>query len=107
MAALAQPGVVPRPHRASSSASGADAEGPQPPGDRPAGGGGDDLAPRDARRRAQLGLPLHLDAGLHLILWAFNTLGFDWETNVSRFLMDLAGTARAADDVRGRRRSGR
>ena len=42
----------------------ADAQGPDLRADRRADRGGHDLAARDARRRAQLGLPLHLDPRL-------------------------------------------
>ena len=49
---------LPRPR----PALGADDQGPDLHADRRDGGGAHDLAARDARRRAQLGLPLHLDA---------------------------------------------
>ena len=44
----------------------AHAEGPHLRAHRRAGGGGHHVAAGDARRRAQLGLPLHLDPRLHL-----------------------------------------
>ena len=52
------------PWRAHLPAQRAHAQGPDLRADRRAGRRGDHLAARDARRRAQLGLPLHLDARL-------------------------------------------
>ena len=48
------------------AALGADAEGPVVRADRRDGRGRDDVAARDARRRAQLGLPLLVDPRLHV-----------------------------------------
>ncbi len=62
LAPLAGAGQVPRPSLARRAAAlGADAEGADVRADRRDGRGADDLAPGDARRRAQLGLSLHLD----------------------------------------------
>ena len=68
LARLARPGApVPRPPLARGDpALGADDQGTDVHAHRGDGGGADDLASRDARRRAQLGLPVHVDAGLHL-----------------------------------------
>ena len=67
LAGLAVQRHLPRPsvaqlHRAQRT----DAQGPELCADRRHHGGGDDLAPRDARWGAQLGLPLHLDPRLLL-----------------------------------------
>ena len=65
LAALARPRPVPRPPVARAPrAQRAHAQGPDVRADRGARRGGDDVAARDARRRAQLGLPLHLDPRL-------------------------------------------
>ena len=52
------------PWRELPAAQRADAQGPDLRADRRAARRGDDVAARDARRRAQLGLPLHLDPRL-------------------------------------------
>ena len=58
---------VPRPPVAHvPAAQRADAQGADLRADRRDGRGGDDLAARDARRRAQLGLPLLVDPRLHV-----------------------------------------
>ena len=54
------------PWRTLPAAQRADAQGPDLRADRRDGRRGDDLAARDAGRRAQLGLPLHLDPRLHV-----------------------------------------
>ena len=65
LAALARTRRLPRPPVAHAPrAQRAHAEGPHVRADRRARGGGDDVAARDAGRRAQLGLPLHLDPRL-------------------------------------------
>ena len=67
LAALARPRRVSRPPLAHlPPAQRAHAEGTVLRTDRRLHGGGHDLAPRDAGRRAQLGLPLHLDPRLHV-----------------------------------------
>ena len=67
LAQLAGPGPDPRPPAAApAGALGADHQGADVHADRCDGGRADHLAARDAGRRAQLGLPLHLDAGLHV-----------------------------------------
>ena len=67
LAALARPRQLPRPPVAHPSpALGADAQGAVLRADGRARRGGHHLAPRDAGRRAQLGLPLLVDPGLHL-----------------------------------------
>ena len=59
---VARTGADPRPSVARPDpALRAHDQGPDLHADRRHGGRADDLAPRDARRRAQLGLPLHLD----------------------------------------------
>ena len=66
LASLAEPGAtVRRPSLARGDpALGADDQGPDLHADRSDGGGADDLAAGDPRGRAQLGLPLHVDARL-------------------------------------------
>ena len=67
LARVAQPRRVPRPPVAHlPAAQRADAQGAHLRADRRDGRGGDDVAARDARRRAQLGLPLRLDPRLDL-----------------------------------------
>ena len=67
LAALARPRRVPRPPLAHlPPAQRAHAQGALLRAHRRARGGGHDLAARDAGRRAQLGLPLHLDPRRHL-----------------------------------------
>ena len=67
VAALARAGQVPRPSLARRAAAlGPDPEGPDVRADRRHGRGADHVAAGDARRRAQLGLPLHLDPRRHL-----------------------------------------
>ncbi len=67
LAALARPRRVPRPPVAHlPPAQRADAQGPVLRAHRRAGGRGHHVAARDPRRRAQLGLPLHLDPRRHL-----------------------------------------
>ena len=67
LAALARPRRVPRPPLAHlPPAQRAHAEGPLLRAHRGDGGRRHHLAARDARRRAQLGLPLHLDPRRHL-----------------------------------------
>ena len=67
LAPLARGGNVSRPPLAlDPSALGAGAQGADLRADRGDGRGADDLAPRDARRGAELGLPLHLDPGRDL-----------------------------------------
>ena len=68
LAPLAGPGAPdPRPPLARGDpALGADDQGPDLHADRGDRGGADHLAAGDARRRAQLGLPLHLDARHHV-----------------------------------------
>ncbi len=67
LARLAEPRAHARPPLARSDpALGADDQGPHLHADRRDGRGADDLAARDARRRAQLGLPLHVAARLDL-----------------------------------------
>ena len=62
LAALARARQVPRPSLARRAAAlGADPEGPDVRADRRHGRGADDVAAGIAGRRAQLGLPLHLD----------------------------------------------
>ena len=61
--ALARPSAHPRPSLARPDpALGARDQGPDLHADRRDGRGADDVAARDPGRRAQLGLPLHLDA---------------------------------------------
>ena len=65
LAALVGPGKLPRPSLAPLPR--AQRPGPQGPhlrADRRAAGRGDDVAPRDPRGRAQLGLPVHVDPRL-------------------------------------------
>ena len=63
LAQLATPGAGPRPSLARAApALGADHQGPHLHADRGDRGRADDVAARDAGRRAQLGLPLHVDA---------------------------------------------
>ena len=65
LAPLARPRPAPRPPLARPDpALGAHDQGPDLHADRRDGGGGDHLPARDARRGAQLGLPLHVDPGL-------------------------------------------
>ena len=65
LAELAGPCAAPGPSLARPDpAFGAGDQGPDVHADRSDGGGADDVAARDAGRRAQLGLPLHLDARL-------------------------------------------
>ena len=65
LAALARPRRLPRPPVAQlPAAQRADAQGPDLRADRRAHRRRHDVAARDARRRAQLGLPLHLDPRL-------------------------------------------
>ena len=67
LARLACAGAHPRPPLARPDpALGARDQGPHLHADRRDGRGADDVAARDARRRAQLGLPLHLAARLDL-----------------------------------------
>ena len=67
LAALARAGAAARPPLARPDpALGARDQGADLHADRRDGGGGDDLAARDARRGAQLGLPVHLDPRLDL-----------------------------------------
>ena len=67
LAGLAVQRHLPRPPLAQPfGAQRAHAQGAQLRAHRSRHGGGDDLAPRDARRGAQLGLPLHLDPRLLL-----------------------------------------
>ena len=62
---LARARAAPRPPLARADpALGADDQGPHLHADRRDGRRADDVAARDARRRAQLGLPLHVDARL-------------------------------------------
>ena len=64
---LAGPRAAARPPLARADpALGAGDQGPHLHADRRDGGGADDLAAGDARRRAQLGLPLHVAARLDL-----------------------------------------
>ena len=64
LAPVAEQGADPgSPPARSGAAVGADDQGPDLHADRRDGRGAHDLAPRDARRRAELGLPLHLDPG--------------------------------------------
>ncbi len=65
LASLARPRAHPRPSAAPvRRAVGTDHQGPHVHADRRHRGRADDLAAGDPGRRAQLGLPLHLDAGL-------------------------------------------
>ena len=67
LAALAGAGAHPRPSAAPpSGAVGADDQGPHLHADRCDGRRAHHVAARDARRRAQLGLPLHVDARHHV-----------------------------------------
>ena len=67
LAALARPGRVPRPPLAlGPAAQRADPQGPDLRPHRCDRRRADDLAARDARRRAQLGLPLRLDPRRHV-----------------------------------------
>ena len=67
LARLAGTGADARPSLARPDpAVGAGHQGPHLHADRRHRGGAHDLAARDARRRAELGLPLHLDARHHL-----------------------------------------
>ena len=67
LAQLAGPRPDPRPRPAAPPrAVGPDHQGPHLHADRSDRGGADDLAARDPRGRAQLGLPLHLDARHHV-----------------------------------------
>ena len=86
----------------------ADAQGPDLRAHRRGGGGRHHVAARDARRRAQLGLPLHLDPRLDVCavgpVHASASTGR--RTTSSYFIADVAGQrGRAADDVRHRRRA--
>ena len=64
LAPVAEQGADPgSPPARPGAAVGADDQGPDLHADRRDGGGAHDLPPRDARRRAELGLPLHLDPG--------------------------------------------
>ena len=64
LAQVAEQGADPgSPPARPGPALGADDQGPDLHADRRDGGGAHDLAPRDAGRRAELGLPLHVDPG--------------------------------------------
>ena len=100
---------VPPVHRAQR----ARAQGAQLRADRGDHGRGHDVAARDAGRRAQLGLPLHVDPRHRVHARArSHGLGFDWEAfEYFAFILDAVAAAprggrqvRAADHVRHRRR---
>ncbi len=108
LAALARPRRVPRPSLAHlPAAQRAHPEGPVVRAHRGAGGGGDDIAPRDAGRRAELGLPLHLAAGRDV--HAVGPVHARLRVGGERLLLLRRGRRRgrsraAADHVRDRRR---
>ena len=96
------------PWRTYLERSRADAQGPDLRADRRARRGGDDVAAGDARRRAQLGLPLHAGSATRRSRCGGCTRsGFDWEANdFFYFIADVAERRRrAADHVRRRRRA--
>ena len=109
VARLAPPRPLPRPPVALGAAAlGAHPEGPDPRAERRHGCGADHLAAGDPRRRAQLGLPLHLDPRRDL-----RALGpararprrrGDRLHGLHRG--DLHGRSGPADHVRDRRREG-
>ena len=108
LAALAGRGTVPRPSVAPvPPAQRADAEGPDLRADGRADRRRHHVAAGNARRRAQLGLPLQLDPGLDLHAVGLYTLGFDWEANdFFYFIADVADTRRRPPGhVRRRRRA--
>ena len=98
------------PWRTLPAAQRADAQGPDLRADRRDDRRGDDVAARDARRRAQLGLPLHAGSATRPSCSGASTRsGFDWEANdFFYFIADVAeGDDDAADHVRHRRRARR
>ncbi len=108
LARVAQPRRVPRPPVAHlPAAQRAHAQGADLRADRRDDRGGDDVAARDARRRAQLGLPLRLDPRLDL--HALGPLHAGLRRGGQRLLLlhprrRLEERRRAADHVRHRRR---
>ena len=110
LAGLDQPGRVPRaPLAEPPPAQRPDPQGPDLRAHRGAAGGGDHLAARDARRLAQLRLPLHLDPRRHL--HALGPVHPRVRARGQRLLL-LRGRRlrrrgrRAPDHVRGRGRAG-
>ena len=98
LAALARPRHVPRPSLARAPrAQRPHAEGPHLRADRRAARRAHDLAARDARGRAELGLPVHLDPGLDAGPLGLDTLGFDWEAD--DFFCFIADVAERSDDL--------
>ena len=100
---------IPRPPLARARAAlRARAQGPHLHADRRDGRRAHDVAARDARRRAQLGLPLHVDARRDLHAAGLHSLGLDWEADdFMQFVADVERNRRrlAADHVRDRRRA--
>ena len=93
LAALARPRRVPRPPVARRPAAlGAHAQGPHLRADRRDRRRRDDLAARDARRRAQLGLPLLAGSATRRSRSGASTRsGFEWEANdFFYFVADMA-----------------
>ena len=80
---------LPRP----DPALGAGDQGPHLHADRRHGRGADDVAAGDPRRRAQLGLPLHVDARHDVHVAALHFLNLDWEADeFIQFVADVEPT---------------